>query len=92
MFPHRVTADALSEFLSDSGTTTATLSGNISPRFECAHKCLRARTAPDAMDNCNAFVYDGTDCKLGFVLPNWVMEQTLNPGDAGVIYFDSVFP
>ncbi len=59
-------------------------------RLVCTHKCLRERTVRTDFASCNGFVYEGGECKLGYMDPNWVAEQVQSqgPSDNDVIYFD----
>ncbi len=91
--PYRVTQAALDDFLSSA--TSVALTGAISPKFECSHSCLSARsTNRHNYAACNGFVHQEDDgsCRIGYKDPDWVAAQKEEPGEDGTIYFDMHIP
>ncbi len=91
MVPYRVTLNALNQFLG-AVTATVTPSGDVMPRAQCTMECLSLRATRHSYTACNAFVYMDGVCKLGYKDPNWVVEQSQNPGSEEKIYFDIALP
>ena len=44
-------------------------------RLSCTHSCLRERSSLFDFTACNGFLYEGGQCKLGYMDPNWVVQQ-----------------
>lgn len=73
-----------------SGITNVTASGNVMSKFHCLHKCLRLRATRNSYTACNGFLLEGGVCKMGYMSPDWVLEQARDPGDAATIFFDLI--
>ncbi len=91
MVPYRVTLTALNQFLA-ALTATVTPSGKVMPRVQCTAECMSLRATRHNYTACNGFVYADNVCKLGYKEPNWVVEQSQNPGSEEKIYFDIFLP
>ncbi len=91
MVPYEVSLTALNQFLG-AVTATATPSGSVMPRVQCTAECMSLRATRHSYTACNGFVYADGVCKLGYMEPNWVVEQSQNPGNNGKIYFDISLP
>ncbi len=85
-----VSLTALNDFLASS--TSVSVSGLISPRFECVHACMLMRTSRNDFASCNGYVYEFGMCRLGYKEPDWIMEQSQSSEKDGQIYFDVVVP
>ena len=92
MTPYKVTQSAMNEFVSTLIATVTPAATGVMPRVQCTSECLALRPSRFTQTGCNGFVYQDGVCKLGYKDPNWVVEQSQKPGEAGKIYFDIYLP
>ena len=88
MAPYFMTAAAKAEFLASPAFDTVPAYGGVRPKVHCVHSCMLKRAHRHDYESCNGYIFEGGECKLGYMDPDWVYEQSTNPGTDTIIYFD----
>ncbi len=91
MAPYGLTSDAKSEFLTNSEAIDVP-SNIASPNVFCQHKCLAKRNSRDDYESCNGYIYEDNQCKVNYMAPEWIVEQSKSPGSSSIAYFDVIVP
>ena len=94
MVPYKISTNAKNEFLALPSIVIVPVTGTVSPRIFCGSKCINMRSTRFDFATCNGFLYENSNCYLGYADPDWIYEQAQNPRSSGEakLYFDIKFP